>query len=259
MRAEEVAGDPSGTVRVGEGLIRPYRPEDREAVREICRRTAYRNRGSTAVIEDGELFADYWTKYYTDHEPESAFVVEEEGEVIGYLLGCADATVFHRVMARRIVPSVLARAVFRLVTFQYRDPKTRRMLYWLLRYGWQEDPSIPLDRYPAHYHCNILRKGIGKGYYTALALRFVDQMLARGIRYMHGQVQEPAHGGPFERMINTYRQQLEVDLLEYMAEKPSSFQRYMFGIDKPMVNRVWAGPIEPYRDWLVWTGEKYHM
>src|SRR5690606_15764915 len=122
MRAEEVAGDPSGTVRVGKGLIRPYRAGDREAVREICRRTAYRNRGSASVIEDGELFADYWTKYYTDEEPGSALVVEEDGVVIGYLLGCVDSAVFHRAMARRIVPAILSRAFFRLATFRYRDP-----------------------------------------------------------------------------------------------------------------------------------------
>ena len=68
--------------RRAEGVIRPYRAEDREAVRQICRTTAYRNRGSDAVFEDGEVFADYWTRYYTDYEPESCLIVEEDGEVV---------------------------------------------------------------------------------------------------------------------------------------------------------------------------------
>src|SRR5258708_37278234 len=39
---------------------------------------------------DRESFADMFTGYYTDREPESAFVVEADGEVAGYLLGCVD-------------------------------------------------------------------------------------------------------------------------------------------------------------------------
>jgi len=260
MRADEAASPDDGTRAAGPGLIRPYRAADREAVREICRRTAYRNRGSAAVIEDGELFADYWTKYYTDEEPGSALVVEEDGAVVGYLLGCVDSAVYHRAMARRIVPAVVARALLRLATFRYRDPNSRRMLYWLLRYGWQEDPAIPLDRYPGHYHCNVLRQGYGKGYYSALALRFLDRLDENGVAGLHGQVQEPVTGGPWMRMVAAYRAQFgDADPLEYFAEKPSTFQRYMFGVEKPMVNRAWGGRVASYRAWLVWAAEKYHM
>ena len=260
MRADDASSADGGIFAVGPGLIRPYRAADREVVREICRRTAYRNRGSNAVIEDGELFADYWTKYYTDEEPQSALVVEEDGEVVGYLLGCVDAAVFIRAMGRRIVPAVLARALFRLATFRYRETKSRRMLYWLLRYGWQEDPAIPLDRYPAHYHCNVLRQGYGKGYYSALALRFLDRLDAAGVKGLHGQVQEPVSGGPWMRMVETYRAQFDDAIpLEYFAEKPSTFQRYMFGVEKPMVNRAWGAEVASYRGWLVWAAEKYHM
>ena len=39
------------------------------------------------VFEDRRLFADFFTAYYTDWEPESAFVMEVGGEVKGYLLG----------------------------------------------------------------------------------------------------------------------------------------------------------------------------
>lgn len=260
MSAEKAVPGAEDRSGAGEGLIRPYRSGDREAVREICRRTAYRNRGSAAVIEDGELFADYWTKYYTEEEPESALVVEQDGRVVGYLLGCVDSARFHRAMARRIVPAVLARALWRLATFRYRDPNSRRMLYWLLRYGWQEDPAIPLDRFPAHYHCNILQQGYGKGYYSALAYRFLDELSRRGVERLHGQVQEAASGGPWMRMVESYRRHLGGPaLLEFFAEKESTFQRYMFGVQKQVMNRAWGAKVEDYRGWLVWAAEKYHM
>ena len=50
-------------------IIRAYRPSDRDAVRDIACRTAFRNRGFESLVPDAELFADYWTRYYTDYEP----------------------------------------------------------------------------------------------------------------------------------------------------------------------------------------------
>lgn len=242
------------------GVIRAYRPEDREAVRQICRRTAYRNRGSDSVFEDGELFADYWTRYYTDFEPESCLVVEEDGEVIGYLLGCKDTQEHIRVMSRRIVPAVLGRALWRLGTFQYRQASSRRMLYWLITRGWRESPEIPLERFPAHYHCNILRKGFGKNYYSELVLRFLDQLDAAGVPGLHGQIEEAASGGPWRQMVEKFLEFTgRAAELELFSEKPSTFQAYVLGVDKPMVNRAWGAKIDDYRQWMSWTGETYRL
>ncbi|MCX7869289.1 MAG: hypothetical protein N2322_04990, partial [Terrimicrobiaceae bacterium] len=68
-------------------LVRPYRPEDRAAVRALCCDTGYLGKPIDPVFEDRELFADYLTSYYTDFEPESCFVLEQGGKVKGYLLG----------------------------------------------------------------------------------------------------------------------------------------------------------------------------
>jgi hypothetical protein len=242
------------------GIIRPYRPEDREAVRQICRRTAYRNKGSDAVFEDGEVFADYWTRYYTDFEPESCLVVEEDGEVVGYLLGCRDTARFIRVMSRRIVPAALGRAFWRLATFRYRKPSTRRMIYWLVTRGWREAPEIPIDRFPAHYHCNILRKGFGKGYYSRLVLLFLDQLDREGVPGLHGQIEEAESGGPWRQMVEKYVASTGGTFeLELFSEKASTFQSYVLGVDRSMVNRAWGGTIHDYRRWMSWTGETFRL
>ncbi|MBO6719080.1 MAG: hypothetical protein JJ913_14075 [Rhizobiaceae bacterium] len=241
------------------GIIRAYRPADRDAVRDICRKTAYRNRGSDSVFEDGELFADYWTRYYTDFEPESCLVVEEDGAVIGYLVGCTDAARHERVMARRIVPGILARAFWRLATFRYRKSTTRRMLYWLVTRGWREQPELSLENYPAHYHCNILRQGYGKNYYTGMAVAFVDLMASRSVPGLHGQVEEAAQGGPWRRMVESYERDTGRPAYETSAEAISTFQEYVLGEKKRMLNRVWATSTPKYRDWLVWLSQKYRM
>ena len=63
--------------------IRSYRPSDREAVRRLCCQTGFLGEPIDPIYEDRELFADFLTTYYTDHEPESSFVLEEDGELVG--------------------------------------------------------------------------------------------------------------------------------------------------------------------------------
>src|SRR3954451_14175251 len=68
--------------------IRPFNPAtDRARVRDLCCETGFLGKPIDPVFEDRQLFADYLTAYYTDWEPESAFVLLVDGEIRGYLLG----------------------------------------------------------------------------------------------------------------------------------------------------------------------------
>src|SRR5438067_13216184 len=67
--------------------IRSYQASDRVAVRKLCCETGFLGSPIDPVFEDRELFANFLTGYYTDWEPESAFVIEVDGAVKGYLLG----------------------------------------------------------------------------------------------------------------------------------------------------------------------------
>ena len=72
-------------------VVRQYRRADRAAVRRTCFETGYMGDPIAWQWRDAESFADLFTGWYTDREPESALVVEQEGEVVGYLLGCRDS------------------------------------------------------------------------------------------------------------------------------------------------------------------------
>src|SRR6476469_10912316 len=67
--------------------IRSYQASDRVAVRKLCCDTGFLGHPIDPVFQDRELFADFLTTYYTDHEPESSFVLEIDGQIRGYLLG----------------------------------------------------------------------------------------------------------------------------------------------------------------------------
>lgn len=239
-----------------EVTIRAYRPADREAVRAICRQTAFRNLGSDAVFEDGELFADYFTAYYTDHEPESCLVAERDGKIVGYLTGCVFTRRMIRVMGWRIVPSVLSRMIFRYLTGRYRKPETRRAVKWFLTRSWREAPPVPVDAFPTHYHCNVLRDGIARNVYSRLAFTFLDLAVARGSAGIHGQIDEPAEGGLWRRMVEN----TEVGYApQFTDSAESTFLRDVLGIETAMVNRVWAGSIPEFRFWLTRVAKRYRL
>jgi len=240
-----------------QATVRSYRVGDREEVREICRRTAFRNLGYQAVFEDGELFADYWTRYYTDFEPESAWVAEQDGRVMGYLLGCLDTRRQIRITAWRIVPPLLVRLLWRWATGRYRVPVTHRFLRWLWRKSWREAPPLPLRAFPAHYHCNILVDGYRQNLYTRLALLFLDHAARRGVRGVHGSVLDPQQKGVWQRMVQRFNQEHPGEITH--AERPTEFYRDVLAVDEPMVHRAYGGTVERYRRFIEWMAGRYQL
>jgi len=73
-------------------VVRPYASGDRRQVRRICYETGYMGDPADWLYRDTESWTDMFCGYYTDREPESAFVVEIDGIVSGYLLGAIDAS-----------------------------------------------------------------------------------------------------------------------------------------------------------------------
>ena len=235
--------------------IRPLEARDRAAVRDIACRTAWRNKGAAAMFEDLEIHADYWTSYYTDHRPEDCWVVEMEGSVIGYFLGCADHAHFLRVMKYRIVPWAAIRALWRSATRRYSDPRSRAYVRHMVFKGPGETPDFPYLRYPSHYHCNILRQGYGRGFYTEMALMFCDRLEAKGVTGLHGGMTEPKDAAIWSRFISIFG----TDHVETFAEKPTHLFEAVLGDQTPMVNRAWGTSVASFRAYITWLRANHRI
>ena len=88
-------------------LIRPYQPKDRESVFRIAADTAFFGAPIEAYMEDRNVFLDAFYAYYTDLEPEHAWVACSEDVVVGFLTGCVDAHVHGRKFQRFILPRLI--------------------------------------------------------------------------------------------------------------------------------------------------------
>jgi len=131
-------------------LIRRYEARDRDAIRRLCCETGFLGKAIDPVFEDRELFADYLTSYYTDIEPESCFVLEQDGEVKGYLLG-SRRPLRQQVHSFFLNISLFVRAFGRYHRY---NSATREFISWILRNSWREVPAAP--RRTAHFHFNVL-------------------------------------------------------------------------------------------------------
>jgi GNAT superfamily N-acetyltransferase len=170
-------------------IIRPYVAGDRVAVRRICGDTADAGRPVEAFFGDRELFADLLMSYYTDFEPESAWVVEQAGEVVGYLTGCRDTGRFRRIMFWWIVPRALCKAFWRGTWWA---ASTRRLVRYNLPIWWRSlgHRAMPLTGYPAHLHINLWTGMQGQGIGRRLINQFLAQLRAAGIPGVHLSVRE---------------------------------------------------------------------
>lgn len=240
-------------VAIGSSLgVRRYEPADRDAVRDIACRTAFRNRGHAVLLDDAPLFADYWTRYYTDVEPESCLIAERDGKMVGYLLGCVNTARFQRVMARSIVPSLLLALGRGALSGRYAgDERPRRFFRWFVTRSWREAPPIDVRLFPAHYHANILPAAYGAGAYSALALRFLDDAERRGVAGVHGQVLDSQDRGVWRRMVDAFCR-TRPDVVLFASERESTIGSALLDEATPMVNRAFGGSLADFRDFLLW-------
>jgi ribosomal protein S18 acetylase RimI-like enzyme len=161
-------------------VVRPYRVEDRAQVRHICHVTGYMGEPVAWMWRDVESFADLFTSYYTDAEPQSALVAELDGVVAGYLLGCVDsrrvwnpATIFGRHFVRRGIgfrPGT-AGVVWRSFGDVVVDGLRRRL------------PPVSLtdDAWPAHLHIDLLPTIRGRGVGATLMRNWTDHLRTAGV------------------------------------------------------------------------------
>ncbi|MGH8019866.1 MAG: GNAT family acetyltransferase [Opitutaceae bacterium] len=157
-------------------------------MRAICADTGFMGNPIDAIFEDREVFADFFTRYYTDYEPESALVAEaeESGEIVGYLLGCTryryQAWKQVALLLGRTIPKVLAR----YLSGRY-NKASRDFLYWVVLKSIKETPPAP--RRSAHFHINLrpsFRTGIAG---RELVFSFFELAQARGVPRIYGQIQ----------------------------------------------------------------------
>ena len=213
--------------------IRNYRADDRESVRRLCCETGFLGEAIDPVYEDRELFADFLTTYYTDHEPESSFVIEKDGELRGYLLGCRKP-LWNQLYSLYQNIVLFLRALLRYGRY---NERSRGFIRWLLMNGWREVPAAP--RRTPHFHINLLPDARSISTTRALFSAYFGYLYRCGEKRVYGQIVtfESRRG---EKMFERYgfRVMNRAEITKYKSFHPQSV--YLSTVVK---NLETAGPL----------------
>lgn len=151
-------------------------------MRNLCCETGFLGKAVDPVFEDRELFADYLTKYYTDIEPESSFVLEQDGEIKGYLLG-SRRPLLHQTYGLWLNISLFLRGMLRYPGYR---KETKAFIRWILQNSWKEVPAAP--RKTAHFHFNVLPEAQGLAGTREMINRYFDYLREAGEKQVFGQI-----------------------------------------------------------------------
>lgn len=230
--------------------VRGYEASDREAVRRICFETGYMGDPAAWQWADRESFADLFSRYYTDHEPESALVAEHDGEVVGYLLGCRDSS-------RVLSPAAMGGRSMLMRGLLFR-PGTAGVLWRSLgdlATGVVRREPLPTgfedERWPAHLHIDLLSSARSQGVGRELIGRWLQTLRDEDVAGCHletwaendgaiaffGQMGFEVHGDPIPmpglRSPEGHRHHTQVMVQSLRSPKDESDQPPARSISEP--------------------------
>lgn len=180
--AEPEARDRDGSsMATNSSNVRPFRPEDRAALDDICIRTAHIGEEAIPVDTDSGILPAIFTQPYVELEPDLVFVLDDgKGRPIGYILGTADTTRFADDFRTKWLP---------LIADRYPEPSAPpdtadQAMVALLHHP--ERMVIPeLAEYPAHLHIDLLPETQGHGHGRELMWTFLQALQDRGVPAVH--------------------------------------------------------------------------
>ncbi|WP_323746358.1 GNAT family N-acetyltransferase [Catenulispora pinisilvae] len=160
--------------------IRLYRPEDRDALYDICMRTGYAGGDARGIYRDQELLPDVFAAPYATLEPDLAFVLDDGGRAVGYVLGTSDSVRFARELRDKWLPIVGARH-----PLPGGEPGTLDAVMTELLHHPELRVDPDLADYPAHLHIDLLPSHQGQGHGRALLNTLFAALDQAGAKRVH--------------------------------------------------------------------------
>lgn len=165
-------------------IIRKYKKEDRSSVRDIAWETAFKGEPASVFFSDREILTDFLTLYFTDYEPESCFVAEYKGNVIGYLIGSQDESTLKKISTFRIMPLLAIKILTRGVLLKRKDMEYLWSCFISFLKGEFRDPDFSIE-YPAVLHINVMNGFRGSGIGSRLISAFLECLKIKKIKGVH--------------------------------------------------------------------------
>ena len=175
-------------------VVRPYRSEDLEGLYRVCFLTGDAGNDATGQFADESLLGHVYAGPYGIFEPELAFVLDDDGEVVGYVLGALDTAAFDARLEAEWWPDLRARYPEGSGSTApgHRDNEIIAAIHHRIHM-----PPAITDGHPSHLHIDIVAGAQGHGHGRQLMEALLDALRARsspGVHFGVAWTNERAHG-----------------------------------------------------------------
>jgi ribosomal protein S18 acetylase RimI-like enzyme len=155
--------------------IRPYRGSDLAAVYDICVETANAGQGARGRYSTDDLVPDTVAGPYVVLEPEHAYVLDDGGRAVGYVIGTANTPAFVAAYTERWLPRLRTR--YQPLSKPPETEEEHRIDAMFHPERW----LLPeLADHPAHLHINLLSGYRGSGRGREMISTFLASVAAAG-------------------------------------------------------------------------------
>lgn len=159
--------------------IRLATDQDTDQVYDICRLTAAAGEDGSHLYSDPRMAGYLHSAAYLKLEPGCAFVLDQGGRAVGYVIGTPDTAAFEARMQRDWWPWVRAQTSAMTIS----HPKDQ-MAADRIAAPQTQSPEI-LAQYPAHLHINLLPQAQGGGWGRKMIETQLEHMRGLGVAGLH--------------------------------------------------------------------------
>jgi len=159
--------------------IRQACEQDMPGLSTICLKTANAGKDATALYSDPGYPGLRFALPYARFEPELAFVLEQDGTPVGYVLAARDTADFEQRLQREWWPELREKLAERAATL----PLDAGILDFI-RQPVSKELALIAD-YPAHLHINILPDAQGSGFGRRLIETELEALRRAGVSGVH--------------------------------------------------------------------------
>ncbi|KRA95013.1 acetyltransferase [Devosia sp. Root685] len=159
--------------------IRQARPEDRAALFSICVRTAHAGADASGLYSDPDYPGLVWSVPYLEFSPEQAFVLDDGGDILGYVVGTPNTEAFERQLDAEWWPMLAEKYAGREAVATLDNNVLDR-----IRQPKHSNAALS-QRYPAHLHINLLPPAQSGGWGRKMIETELDALRKAGAKAMH--------------------------------------------------------------------------
>ena len=161
-------------------LLRTAKITDLPDLLRVCLETGDSGKDATHLHKLPDLVGEIYVAPYVIHEPDLAYALLSDKQVVGYLLGVLDTRAFESILVDKYWP--IAKAKYQKIDSEL-TPSDQELIKELDRQGFSDDSLIA--KYPSHLHIDIVEAHQGAGYGKSMIAFLLEELKAAGSAGVH--------------------------------------------------------------------------